>query len=97
MCWESHATLMAINFDHKILNTPKRGPIIKTILEKADALSKKHGVEVHYSGLPFIRTAVSQLVSREFVLFLQTQFWFLQLFYSYFSENYIRFFSRSSW
>ncbi|MCF8452810.1 MAG: MMPL family transporter [Pedobacter sp.] len=67
---ESHATLMAINFDHKILNTPKRGPIIKTILEKADAMSKKHGVEVHYSGLPFIRTAVSQLVSREFVLFL---------------------------
>ncbi|MDO8994038.1 MAG: MMPL family transporter, partial [Daejeonella sp.] len=67
---ESHATLMAINFDHKILNTPKRGPVIKTILEKADALSKKHSVEVHYSGLPFIRTAVSQLVSREFVLFL---------------------------
>ncbi len=67
---ESNATLMAINFDHKILNTPKRGPIIKTILEKADALSKKHGVEMHYSGLPFIRTAVSQLVSREFVLFL---------------------------
>jgi len=67
---ESHATLMAINFDNKILNTPKRGPIIKTILEKADALSKKHSVEVHYSGLPFIRTAISQLVSREFVLFL---------------------------
>ncbi|MFA6945847.1 MAG: MMPL family transporter, partial [Pedobacter sp.] len=67
---ESHATLMAINFDHKILNTPKRGPIIKTIQEKADAFSKKHNIEVHYSGLPFIRTAVSQLVSREFVLFL---------------------------
>jgi predicted RND superfamily exporter protein len=67
---ESNATLMAINFDHKILNTPKRKPIIKTILEKADALGKKHNVEVHYSGLPFIRTAVSQLVSREFVLFL---------------------------
>ena len=67
---ESNATLMAINFDHKILNTPKRKPIIKTISEKADALGKKHNVEVHYSGLPFIRTAVSQLVSREFVLFL---------------------------
>jgi len=67
---KSNATLMAINFDHKILNTPKRGPIIKTILEKADAFSKKHSVDVHYSGLPFIRTAVSQLVSREFVLFL---------------------------
>lgn len=67
---ESNATLMAINFDHKILNTPKRAPVIKSILDKADTFSKKHQVEVHYSGLPFIRTAVSQLVSREFVLFL---------------------------
>ena len=67
---ESNATLMAINFDHKILNTPKRAPVIKSILDKADAFSKKHQVEVHYSGLPFIRTAISQLVSREFVLFL---------------------------
>lgn len=67
---ESHATLMAINFDHKILNSSKRAPIIKTIRDKADAFSKKYNMEVHYSGLPFIRTAVSQLVSKEFVLFL---------------------------
>lgn len=67
---ESHATLMAINFDHKILNSSRRAPIIKTIREKADAFSKRNNIEVHYSGLPFIRTAVSQLVSREFVLFL---------------------------
>lgn len=67
---KTQTTLMAINFDYKILNTPKRGPIIKTIQEKTDAFSKTHNIEVHYSGLPFIRTAVSQLVSREFVLFL---------------------------
>jgi predicted RND superfamily exporter protein len=67
---ESDATLMAINFDHQVLNSSKRAPIIKTIREKADAFSKRHGIEIHYSGLPFIRTAVSQLVSREFVLFL---------------------------
>jgi predicted RND superfamily exporter protein len=67
---ETHATLMAINFDHQILNTSRRGPIIKSILEKADAFSQKHRIDVHYSGLPYIRTATSQLVSREFVLFL---------------------------
>ncbi|MHB1177771.1 MAG: efflux RND transporter permease subunit [Daejeonella sp.] len=66
----SHATLMAISFDEKVLNSSRRGPIIKTIRESAEAFSKKHNIEVHYSGLPFIRTAVSQLVSREFVLFL---------------------------
>ena len=67
---ESNATLMAISFDQKILNSNRRAPIIKIIRESADAFSKKHNIEVHYSGLPFIRTAVSQLVSKEFVLFL---------------------------
>ena len=67
---ESHATLMAINIDTKILNTNTRAPIIQSILDKADAFSKRNKLEVHYSGLPFIRTAVSKLVSKEFVLFL---------------------------
>ena len=67
---ESHATLMAINIDTKILNTKKRAPIIQSILDKADAFSKRNKLEVHYSGLPFIRTAVMRLVSKEFVLFL---------------------------
>jgi predicted RND superfamily exporter protein len=67
---ESNATLMAINIDFKILNTKKRAPIIQSILDKADAFSKRNKLEVHYSGLPFIRTAVSRLVSKEFVLFL---------------------------
>lgn len=67
---ETHASLMAINFDPKILNTSRRAPIINTITQKAEAFSKKHNIQVHYSGLPFIRTATSKLVSREFVLFL---------------------------
>ncbi|WP_306549871.1 RND family transporter [Daejeonella sp.] len=67
---ESHATLMAINIDTKILNTKKRAPIIQSILDKSDTFSKRNKLEVHYSGLPFIRTAVSRLVSKEFVLFL---------------------------
>lgn len=67
---QSNATLMAINIDFKVLNTKQRGPVIQSILAKAKAYSAKTKNEVHYSGLPFIRTAVSQLVSREFVLFL---------------------------
>ncbi len=67
---QSNATLMAINIDFKVLNTKQRGPVIQSILAKAKAYSDKTKNEVHYSGLPFIRTAVSQLVSKEFVLFL---------------------------
>ncbi|TDG35389.1 Fis family transcriptional regulator [Pedobacter changchengzhani] len=67
---KDNATLMAITFDTKILNTAKRNPILKQIEEKAKAFQKSTKIQVHISGLPYIRTAVSKLVSNEFVLFL---------------------------
>jgi predicted RND superfamily exporter protein len=67
---ETNATLMAVTFDPKILNSVNRNPILKEIEAKAAAFSKSSGIEVHLSGLPYIRTATSKLVSNEFVLFL---------------------------
>ncbi len=66
----SNATLMAITFDPKILNSVDRNPILKEIEAKAQAFGKSTNLHVHLSGLPFIRTATSKLVSNEFVLFL---------------------------
>lgn len=65
-----NATLMAITFDTKILNTAARNPVLKEIEAKAKAFQTKTKIQVHISGLPYIRTAVSKLVSNEFVLFL---------------------------
>jgi len=67
---KQNATLMAITFDTKILNTAERNPILKQIEEKARVFQKSTHIQVHISGLPYIRTAVSKLVSNEFVLFL---------------------------
>ncbi|WP_421938261.1 efflux RND transporter permease subunit [Pedobacter sp.] len=67
---KQNATLMAITFDTKILNTAARNPILKEIENKAKAFEKASQIKVHISGLPYIRTAVSKLVSNEFVLFL---------------------------
>lgn len=67
---KDNATLMAITFDTKILNTAARNPILKQIEEKAKAFQEQTKIKVHISGLPYIRTAVSKLVSNEFVLFL---------------------------
>lgn len=66
----TNATLMAITFDQKILNSAARNPVLKEIEAKAEAFSKSTGIPVHLSGLPYIRTATSKLVSNEFVLFL---------------------------
>ncbi len=66
----SNATLMAITFDSKVLNSAARNPILKEIEAKARAFQENTKIDVHLSGLPFIRTATSALVSKEFVLFL---------------------------
>jgi predicted RND superfamily exporter protein len=66
----TNATLMAVSFDPKVLNTAARNPTLKSIEEKALAFAKKENIDVHISGLPYIRTATSKLVSNEFVLFL---------------------------
>lgn len=67
---KTNATLMAITFDQKILNTAARNHILKEIEEKAHAFGKSKDIKVHISGLPYIRTATSKLVANEFVLFL---------------------------
>lgn len=67
---ETGATLMAVTFDKAKLNTKNRVDIIRIIEEKADAFGHKHGLTVHKSGLPFIRTAISTKVVQEMKLFL---------------------------
>lgn len=67
---KQNATVMAITFDGKILNTPGRNTILKAIEDKAIAFQKQNQTQVHISGLPYIRTAMGKLISKEFVLFL---------------------------
>lgn len=67
---KTNATLMAVTFDQKILNTGVRNSVLKQIEEKANVFSKQTKISVRLSGLPYIRTATSKLVSQEFVLFL---------------------------
>ncbi|MEP6610548.1 MAG: MMPL family transporter [Mucilaginibacter sp.] len=67
---DGKSTLMAISFDGKIINTPKRVPILKAILKEGQQFEEKHGIPMHYSGLPLIRTVAGDLIKNEFVLFL---------------------------
>ncbi|MGF7040196.1 efflux RND transporter permease subunit [Mucilaginibacter lappiensis] len=67
---DGKSTLMAITFDDKIINTPYRVPIIKKINQLGQQFEQKHGIKVHYSGLPLIRTVVGDLVAHEFSMFL---------------------------
>lgn len=65
-----NATIIAINFDDDIMLTAARNPLIKKIQQLAKDFEQKENINVHLSGLPYIKTVVSALVAKEFVLFL---------------------------
>jgi len=67
---DNQATLMAVTFDGAILNTPARAPILKSILRISDDFAKKDHIEIHYSGLPLIRSISGDLMKKEFTQFL---------------------------
>jgi hypothetical protein len=70
----AHATLMAITFDNKQLNTRNRLSIVDSIRRQAEVFAAATGIKVHYSGMPFIRTAVARKVQNEMTLFMVLAF-----------------------
>lgn len=67
---ESGANLMAITFNKKDLNSKRRLEIVAEIKTIADAFAAKHHIEMHYSGMPYIRSQIMTKVSHEMTLFL---------------------------
>jgi hydrophobe/amphiphile efflux-3 (HAE3) family protein len=64
------ANVMAITFTKKDLNSKRRLEIVDEIKKLAETFSKKHNIEMHYSGMPYIRSQVMTKVSHEMTLFL---------------------------
>lgn len=64
------ANVMAITFTKKDLNSKRRLEIVNEIKKLAETFSKKHNIEMHYSGMPYIRSQVMTKVSHEMTLFL---------------------------
>lgn len=67
-------TLMAVTFDKKDLNSKNRLSIVKHIKDLGDAFAVKNNVEIHYSGLPYIRSEYMRNVRGELSLFMGLAF-----------------------
>lgn len=67
---QTNATLMAVTLNKARLNSKSRVALVAGIKERVDAFGKKTKTAVHYSGLPFIRTEVSQKVQHELKIFV---------------------------
>jgi len=68
--YNESAHLMAVTFDQAKLNSKDRIKLSLQVQEEAEAFGKSHGVQMHFSGLPFIRTHYMSLVKGELGMFM---------------------------
>ncbi|MBL0133376.1 MAG: MMPL family transporter [Chitinophagaceae bacterium] len=67
---ETHSYLMGIRINKGVLNSKKRNDVVKAIVAAGDAFGKAQGIEMHYSGLPLIRTNMATKIANEMQWFL---------------------------
>lgn len=66
----THAYLLGVNIDKNVMNSKKRNGVVKQIVDAADEFGKKNSLEMHYSGLPLIRTNMATRIANEMQWFL---------------------------
>lgn len=67
---ETHATLMMLTLDKARLNNKSRLELVKDIEDVVETFSSKHNIQVHFSGMPYIRTKTMKMVQSELMLFM---------------------------
>jgi len=67
---QTNVTLMAVRINGALLITKERSVVIKQITDAANLFGSKHSIEMHYSGLPLIRTQVADRMKIEMKWFL---------------------------
>src|SRR6478609_589877 len=66
----TNSYLMAIRINKDVMNSKQRNVVIANILNLGDQFGKKKQIEMHYSGLPLIRTNMATRIADEMKWFL---------------------------
>lgn len=64
------AIAVLISVKKETLNSDKRIGLTNEIVEKGQQFTRTTGIQLHYAGLPFVRSVIAQQVSNELKLFL---------------------------
>ena len=67
---KTNATLIVITFNDKELNSKRRLSIVGDIEAMAEEFAVKYKTDLHYSGMPYIRTVNMKKISSEMELFM---------------------------
>ncbi|TAF33919.1 MAG: hypothetical protein EAZ57_04265 [Cytophagales bacterium] len=71
---KTQATILALSLDRKIFNSNAREALFEKIMASCDKFSESSKVEMHYAGLPYVRTIMTSKVRREMNVFLVISF-----------------------
>lgn len=66
---EKNVTLFLVSISKEKLESKQRVELINSIRENFESFGKANGLELHYSGLPFVRHTLSTKVADELVMF----------------------------
>ncbi|MBC7382405.1 MAG: MMPL family transporter [Bacteroidia bacterium] len=66
---ESNVTLVAVTLKKAQLDSKDRIPLVRSIEARANEFGKKYQSEMHFSGLPYVRTIMSSKVADEIRIF----------------------------
>lgn len=64
------ATLCIVSLDSAVLNSKGKKVLVNAVQHRMDSLAAATGLKVHYSGVPYIRTYISQKLPNELALFM---------------------------
>ncbi len=67
---QTNTYLIAVNVNRDIMASARRTITVKAINDAGDEFGSKHNIEMHYSGLPFIRTNMAVKIANEMKVFL---------------------------
>ena len=67
---KTQATLMTISLDKHKLDDKRRIALVDNIIKAVEAYRIQNKVEIHYSGMPYIRTVTMQKIKHELLLFV---------------------------
>ncbi len=67
---ETGATLMMVTLNKEEIKNKNRVKLVRDIVDLTNKFSENHDVQVHYSGMPYIRIKIAEKLQKEQVIFI---------------------------
>lgn len=67
---DSGVNVMMIYIDKKVLNNKERDNVLENIRKPIAQFGLENNIEMYFSGMPYIRTTITQMVKSEMIIFV---------------------------